>query len=42
MQPDGKCIWQGIDVECKCEKCSECEHYKEFVKDLMMEQREQM
>lgn len=42
MKSDGKCIYIGIDEECKCEKCSDCEHYKKLFQDLLMEQQEQM
>ena len=42
MIPDGKCIWIGIEAECNCDSCFNCEYYKRLLEDLMLEQREQM
>ena len=44
MKPDGKCILNGVGVECDCDNCFNCKHYKdkELLEDLMLEQKEQM
>lgn len=43
MKSDGKCIYKGIDEECKCEKCSKCKHYQKLLlEELKLEQQEHM
>lgn len=28
MKPDGKCIWEYCDKECKCSDCHKCPNYR--------------